>query len=241
MKLSEKLRNTRFLLAASLIINLFLLASWLGSVEYMRSSYESEYDELHNRAINAEISGQNALVKVKESGEKIYELQRSLVSERSAMKDLKERYQEDAKKYKRIIGHLSVQLEAKVDSVFIEAEPSESFNDSMMVILPQNVSYKDDKWMSFTGKIKRKDGKLGLMIEEMTMRSGKISVDDVEKKQKWYKLSRPQPVVRINVESPYFTMMSAQEYKVNYKPKRNIGLKIITHAAAFAAGVYLAK
>lgn len=241
MKLSSKLRNTRFLLATSLVLNLILLFSWLGSIEVLQSSHQREVEEVYDRAIKAEVQGKDALLKVKESGEKVYEFERMYVSERAAREDLERRYEGDAKKYKKIISHLNIKLEARVDSIFIPSEPMDIISDSEYVCLPQRVSYKDGKWMNFKGTIEKKDGKLGLMIDEMLLMSGNMSVDDVTKKGKWYEFKKPQPMVRISVESPYFTMMSAQDYKVNYKPRRNLGLKIFTHAAAFVAGVYLAK
>ena len=241
MRLSSKLRNTRFLLATSVVINLILLLSWLGSIEVLQGSHQKEMDEVYDRAIKAEIKGKDALLKVKESGEKVYEFERMYVSERAAREDLEKRYEGDAKKYKKIISHLNIKLEAKVDSIFIPSEPMDIISDSEYVCLPQRVSYKDGKWMTFKGTIQKKDGKLGLMIEEMLLMSGNMSIDDVTKKGKWYQFKKPQPMVRINIESPYYSMISAQEYKVDYKPRRNLGLKIFTHAAAFAAGVYLAK
>ena len=241
MKLSSKLRNTRFLLATSVVINLILLLSWLGSIEVLQGSHQEEMDEVYDRAIKAEIQGKDALLKVKESGEKVYEFERLLVSEKAAMEDLKKRYEDDAKRYKRVISHLNIKLEAKVDSIFMPAEPMDLMSDSEYVCLPQRVSYRDGKWMTFRGTIEKKDGKLGLMIEEMLLMSGNMSIDDVTKKGKWYQFKKPQPMVRISIESPYYSMLSAQDYKVDYKPRRNLGLKILTHAAAFAAGVYLVK
>lgn len=241
MKTSFKFTKTEITLTLSLALNLILLFAitrvgedWLLAEDDLRVAEQ--------RAIEAEVSGREALLRAEASGKKVYQMERLFVSEKAAKEQLEKRFANESGKYKNLVRSLTLKLQAQVKDVQIPAvdNPNLPPTDTMLVTLPKKIEYADSTWLSLSGSIVKSGDGIALNIDSLNLNTGEVTVDDVSQKPKWYAFKKPVPVVRIGVESPYYSMLSAREFTVKQK-KPSPAKIIVTHAAAFLAGAALLK
>lgn len=232
-----KWQGRGFAISACLNFLLLFLLLRIGQCSF---SLEKSSQVAEQRAMDAEIEGRNALLREEASGEKVYQMERLFVSERAAKEELEKQYQKESKQYKDLVRSLTLKLKAQVKNIEIVAtdEPALPPTDTMLVSLPKRISYADSTWFTLNGSIVKSGQGIALLIDSLNLNSGKVTVDDVSLKAKWYSFKKPVPVVRIAVESPYYSMISAREFSVTPK-KPNRTKMIVTHAAAFLAGAVL--
>ena len=189
-----------------------------------------------DRAISAEVAGKNALLKVEASGKKVYQLERLIVSEKAANADLKRRLGAEARKYKQLQRSIGLTLQGRVDSLFIPiaVDSSAGRGDSHCLPLPASVAYQDSAWLQINGAIVYKDTTAGLLVNSLTLNTGEVRIDDVTPKKPFSLRTQPQ-VVRLSVESPYFSALTINEYTVARK-KVPAYVKILGAVALFGAG-----
>jgi hypothetical protein len=241
MRTTSSLSKREIILIVSLLLNVFLLFLLTRFGEGLELS-ERELQVAEQRAVTAEVEGRSALLREEASGKKVYQMERLFVSERTAKEELEKRYQKESKQYKDLVRSLTIKLSAQVKGVEIVAtdDPLRPPTDTMLVSLPKNISYADSTWFTLNGSIVKAGEGIALRIDSLNLNTGEVSVDDVSTKPKWYSFKKPASVVRISVESPYYSMLSAREFSV--KPKKpNKTAMIVTHAAAFIGGAVLLK
>lgn len=201
-----------------------------------KQEQELSLSAAEDRAITAEVAAQNALIKLEASGKKVYQLERLMVSEKAASADLKRRLGAEARKYKQLQRSIGLTLQGRVDSLFIPiAIDSSAGRDAPYCLpLPAAVAYQDSAWLQIDGAIVYKDTAAGLLVNSLTLNTGEVRIDDVTPKKPFSLRTQPQ-VVRLSVESPYFSALTVNEYTVVRK-KVPAYVKILGAVALFGAG-----
>jgi len=225
------------LIAAGIAIGIllgFLYSEWLGCIA--NRSLESSLEEAEQRAILAEVSAADAFVKAEASGRKVYELERLIVSEKSASEDFKRRLGAEARRYKNLERSVMISLKASVDSVFIPIDTGAfASTDTACIPTPARFAYKDSLWFDLRGSIVKSPIGPGILIDTLNLSTGQVQIDDVTPR-KPLSFKRQSPVVRVSIESPYYEAISFREYTVRGKKKVPLGVKILGAAALFGAG-----
>jgi len=225
----------KVILRASLFANVIMIIFFFIYSGIIEREHANRIYSLSKTILIREMDGDSLLKDITEKNEKIYEFENLSISKDVAIEDLKKRLKEQAREYKSISSNVTVSMEAKSDTIEAPLQLSGGAVDSITVSLPRAFKY-EDKWISMNGFINKNNGDLLLVIPEISMPSGKIHIDNLTPKRKIFQLKKPEDVIRIQVESPYYSLLSAQQFSVPPSKEKTLGQKIFLSVFLFTIG-----